>query len=175
MRRTTRVTPALGTILILCITILAGLAAPTKAPARTGLGVLEREVLASVNAQRAARGLAAVRPQADLMSAARAYSRSMAHASFFSHSSAGGVSFGLRLLGHGYRRDGYSSWRVGEDIASARAGSVAATPQGVVLQWMRSAAHRRVILSGAFRDAGVGIHSAGGRRYFTLDLGCRRR
>jgi uncharacterized protein YkwD len=44
-----------------------------------------------------------------------------------------------------------------------------------VLLWMQSAAHRRVILSGAFRDAGIGIHRAGATRYFTLDLGRRRR
>lgn len=175
MRRTTGVTSALSTILILCCTLLAGLAAPAGAPARTSLTVLEREALAGVNAQRSARGLAPVRVQADLMSAARAHSRSMAHGSFFSHDSAGGASFGGRLLSYGYRRDGYSGWRVGENIARARAGSLAATPQGVVLLWMNSAAHRGVILGAAFRDAGIGIHWADGRRYFTLDLGCRRR
>ena len=175
MRRTTGVTSALGMVLILCATILAGLAAPAGASASTSLSVLERGVLAGVNAERAARGLAPVRPQADLMCAARTHSRSMAHRPYFSHYSLGGASFGLRLLGHGYERDGYASWSVGENIASARVGSLAATPQGVVLLWMQSAAHRQVILSGAFRDAGIGIHRAGDRRYFTLDLGCRRR
>jgi hypothetical protein len=32
-----------------------------------------------------------------------------------------------------------------------------------------------VILRADFRDAGIGIHREGGRRYFTLDLGCRHR
>ena len=175
MRQITGITPALVMALIVCITAVAGLAAPAGAQARTGLTVLEREVLAGVNAERAARGLARARPQADLRRAARAHSRSMAHRSFFSHDSSNGASFGLRLLGHGYRRAGYSGWSAGENIASARVGTVAATPQGVVLLWMRSAPHRRVILSGAFRDAGIGIHRAGSRRYFTLDLGRRRR
>jgi len=175
MRRTTGITPALGTILILFLTLLAGLAAPAGAPARTSISGLEGEVLTCVNAQRVAHGLAPVRAQTDLMHAARAHARSMAHQAFFSHDSANGASFGLRLLGHGYVRDGFSGWIVGEDIANARAGTVAATPQGVVLLWMQSAAHRKVILSGAFRDAGIGIHLAGGRLYFTLDLGCRRR
>jgi uncharacterized protein YkwD len=175
MRRTTAVTSALGMILILCVTVLAGLAAPAGASASTSLSVLEREVLAGVNAQRTARGLAPVRPQADLMCAARAHSRSMAHQAYFSHYSLGGAPFGLRLLGHGYERDGFASWSVGENIGSARASTVAATPQRIVLLWMQSAAHRQVILSGAFRDAGIGIHRAGGRRYFTLDLGYRRR
>jgi len=162
-------------ILIVCVTAVGGLAAPAGAQARSGLSTLEREVLARVNTERVKHGMAPVRPQAELMRAAQAHSRSMAHRSYFSHDSSNGASFGLRLLGHGYRRAGYAGWSVGENIASARAGSAAATPQGVVLLWMRSAAHRRVILSGAFRDAGIGIHRAGGRRYFTLDLGCRRR
>jgi uncharacterized protein YkwD len=159
----------------LCVTIAAGLAAPAGAQARAGLSSLEREVLASVNAERVARGLAPMRPQADLACAARAHSRSMAHRAVLSHDSPNGASFGLRLLGHGYRRGGYSAWSVGENIASASAGTVAATPQGIVVLWMRSAAHRRVILNGAFRDAGIGVHRAGGTRYFTLDLGRRRR
>ena len=175
MRHTTGVTSALVMILIACVTVVAGLAAPAGAQALPSLTVLEREVLASVNAERARRGLAPVRPQADLVCAAQAHSRSMALRSFFSHDSLSGASFGLRLLGHGYVRDGYSGWSVGENIASARVGTVAATPQGVVLLWMRSAPHRRVILSGAFRDAGIGIHRAGSRRSFTLDLGRRRR
>ena len=175
MRRTTGFTSALVMALIVCVTAVAGLAAPAGAPARTGLTVLERDVLACVNAERVERGLAPMRPQADLMGAARAHSRSMAQRSFFSHDSSNGASFGLRLLGHGYRRDGYSGWSAGENIASARVGTVAATPQGVVLLWMQSAAHRRVILSGAFRDAGIGIHRASATRYFTLDLGRRRR
>ena len=175
MRRTTGITPALGLILILSVTLLAGLAAPAGAEARTSLTRFEREVLTCVNAERVAHGLAPVKAQVDLMCAARTHARNMAHQAFFSHDSANGASFGLRLLGHGYVRDGYSGWIVGEDIANARAGTVAATPQGVVLLWMDSAAHRKVILSGAFRDAGIGIHVADDTRYFTLDLGCRRR
>jgi uncharacterized protein YkwD len=175
MRHTTGVTSALGMILIVCVALVAGLAAPAGAQARAGLSDLEREVLACVNAERVARGLAIVRPQVDLMCAARAHSCSMAHRTFFSHDSLTGATFGLRLLAHGYERDGFAGWSVGENIASARVGTVAATPRGVVLLWMRSAAHRRVILSAAFRDAGIGIHSAAGTSYFTLDLGRRRR
>ena len=174
MRRTTHFTPVLGLILVLGVTLLAGLAAPAGASASLSLTGLEREVLACVNAERAERGLASVRPQADLMCAAGAHARNMAHQAFFSHDSANGDSFGLRLVGHGYVRDGFAGWSVGENIAAVSVGTVAATPQGVVLLWMQSAAHRKVILSGAFRDAGIGIHRAGDRLYFTLDLGCRR-
>jgi len=162
-------------ILLVALAALVFASLPAAAPASVSLTVLERDVLACVNAERVARGLAPVRPQADLMCAARAHSRSMAHQSYFSHYSAGGVSFGLRLLSYGYERDGFAGWSVGENIASARVGTVAATPQGVVLLWMQSAAHRGVILRSEFRDAGIGVHREGGRRYFTLDLGRRWR
>jgi len=99
----------------------------------------------------------------------------MAHNAFISHDSLTGAPNGLRLVGHDHERDGVAGWSVGENIASARVGTVAATQRGVVLLWMRSAAHRRVIISAAFRDAGIGIHSAAGTSYFTLDLGRRRR
>ena len=162
-------------ILLVALAALMSASLPAAAAASVSLTVLERNVLACVNAERTARGLAPVQPQADLMCAARAHSRSMAHRSYFSHSSLSGASFGLRLLGLGYERAGFAGWSVGENIASARVGTVAATPQGVVHLWMQSAAHRGVILRGDFRDAGIGIHREGGRRYFTLDLGCRRR
>jgi uncharacterized protein YkwD len=175
MQRIAGARQALALILIAGVLTVAGLAAPAGASAVTSLTVLEREVLAAVNAERGVRGLAPVRAQADLTGAARAHALSMAHRAFVSHDSANGRSFSLRLLDHGYARSGFSGWVVGEDIASARAGTVAATPRGVVLLWMRSAPHRRVILGRTFRDAGVGVHGAGGERYFTLDLGHRRR
>jgi uncharacterized protein YkwD len=162
-------------ILILCLGVVAGLAVPAGARAGPRLSAIERDVLRSVNAERAVRGLAPVRPQADLLSAARAHARTMAHLSFVSHDSLNGASFDQRLLSYGYRRAGFSGWGVGENIASAPAGSLAASPQGAVSLWMGSAAHRRVILGSAFRDAGIGIHSDGDMRYFTLDLGVRRR
>ncbi|HEY5387277.1 MAG TPA: CAP domain-containing protein [Thermoleophilia bacterium] len=173
MQRASRVTLALVTILLLFVTVVAGLAAPSGTSALT-LTSLERQVITSVNAQRVAHGQAPVRAHSSLMAAARAQSRDMAHNSFFSHYSLSGASFGSRLVSYGYRRDGYSAWSVGENIASARAGTLAATPQGVVILWMQNAAHRRVVLGAAFRDVGVGVHLAGGRRYFTLDLGYRR-
>ena len=162
-------------ILLVALAALMSASLPAAAAASVSLTVLEHDVLACVNAERVERGLAPVRPQADLMCAARAHSRSMAHRSYFSHSSLSGASFGVRLLGYGYTRDGFAKWSVGENIASARVGSVAATARGVVLLWMQSAAHRGVILRGDFRDAGIGIHREGGKRYFTLDLGRRAR
>jgi uncharacterized protein YkwD len=175
MRRTPGTTSTFVIALIACLITVACLAASANAWATTSLTVLERQILVCVNAERTARGLRSVGPQDDLMAAARAHSRSMAHQSYFSHYSLGGAPCSLRLLSFGYARDGFAAWGVGEDIAYARAGTVAATPQGVVSLWMQSTAHRRVILRADFRDAGIGIHYADGRRYFTLDLGYRRR
>ncbi len=41
-------------------------------------------------------------------------------------------------------------------------------------RWMQSDGHRRVILTAAFRDIGVGTATGGGMRWFTVDFGRRR-
>ena len=38
-----------------------------------------------------------------------------------------------------------------------------ATPAGIVSAWMQSPPHRAIILTGAYRDAGVGVRSRAGR------------
>jgi uncharacterized protein YkwD len=126
-----------------------------------------------INAERARRGLARVKAQSGLARAARSHSCSMAHRSYFSHSSADGTAFAGRLVAYGYSRSGYGRWSAGEDIYWGGAGTVLATARVAVARWMGSSAHRRVILKAGFRDVGVGVHSGGGRTYFTLDMGAR--
>lgn len=157
------------------IVVLAGLTATTDARAGVRLTSVERRVLACVNQERARHGLAAVHAHRALLRAARAHSRSMAHCAFFSHLSPGGATVAERLITYGYAREGCRRWTVGEDIYAGRTGTLYATAEVAVLQWMSSPAHRRVILTARFRDAGVGVHAAGGKRYFTLDLGRRVR
>ena len=59
-----------------------------------------------------------------------------------------------RLRAAGYAGDGYA-WAAGEVLAwgSGRR----ATPAGAVAAWMRSTAHRRVLLARRYRDVGVGV------------------
>ena len=136
----------------------------------------EAKVISLVNKERSKRGLKPVRAKYSLTCAARAHSSEMARRGKLTHTSANGASVGQRLRGHGYTRSGYRYWGVGENIARATKGSLCATPEGVVASWMRSSAHRNVILKSNFRDVGVGIRtSSSGRCYFTLDPGRRIR
>jgi len=140
---------------------------PTKA---------EKTVISLVNAERAEKGLAPVKFNTALTRAARAHSRQMARRGVLTHRSANGDTVARRLIRNGYKRSGYRSWSVGENIARARAGTLFATPNGIVYLWMHSTAHRKVILTAKFRNVGVGIaKSASGQRYFTLDMGRRIR
>ena len=152
-----------------------GLLAPSGAHASVSLTAIERQVLDCVNRERVRHGLARVRAQADLTRAARAHSRDMAHQSYFAHASAAGQTYVQRVIDCGYERTGWSRWTVGENIYSARVGTLLATAQVVVTRWMGSPEHRRVLLASVFRDAGIGVHEAGGTKYFTLDLGRRVR
>jgi uncharacterized protein YkwD len=145
-------------------------AAPESAAKR----VLVRATLCLLNAQRARRGLGAVRLNDDLSTAARGHSRAMVSKRFFSHTSPDGTTFLDRIKATGYL-SGARSWNVGENIAYG-SGSLS-TPRAISRAWMKSPGHRANILSSAFRSIGVGIASGtpvgrdGGT--YTTDFGRR--
>jgi uncharacterized protein YkwD len=160
----------------LLASVLALLLLPGTVQAATRPTTAEKQVIALVNQERAKYGLAPVRFHATLTRAARAHSREMARRGVLTHRSANGATVAQRLIRFGYKRSGFRSWSIGENIARARSGSLLATPTGIVYLWMNSTAHRKVILKGSFRDVGVGIaKSESGMRYFTLDMGRRIR
>jgi uncharacterized protein YkwD len=47
-----------------------------------------------------------------------------------------------------------------------------ASPRAVVRQWMRSAAHRRILL-GRFEHIGVGVSAGSRLAFWTADLGAK--
>jgi uncharacterized protein YkwD len=73
---------------------------------------------------------------------------------FFSHTSPGGSSPQSRIQNAGYM-SGASSWGIAENIrwGSGRLGSAKAA----VAAWMNSPAHRSAMLSGSYRQIGVGV------------------
>ena len=169
MKKTALVLVLLSTAVLLLLLPASSAAAvtPTKA---------EKKVIALVNRERAKNGLAPVKLNPALTRAARAHARQMARRGVLTHRSANGDTVARRLVRHGYKRAGYRSWSVGENVARARTGTLFATPNGTVALWMGSRVHRQVILKAKFRNAGVGIaRSSTGQRYFTLDLGRRIR
>lgn len=148
----------------------------TRAQAAVTPTTTEQQVIKLVNSQRAKKGLVPIRFNASLTRAARAHSRDMASRGVLTHTSANGDSVGRRVIRFGYTASGYSSWSVGENIARAKSGTVAATPEGIVMMWMTSTAHRANILTSKWRDAGVGMATSdNGQRYFTIDFGRRIR
>jgi uncharacterized protein YkwD len=130
-----------------------------------------------VNAQRAARGLAPLKPSRQLRVAAEEHGADMVAHRFFAHVSpfSGAVTDRARRAGYLPRAH---DWTLGEDIAWGE--GELSTPDSIVDAWMNSPPHRRVILDRDFRDVGVGVASgvpveAGAipGATFVLDVGSR--
>ena len=138
------------TILLVSFVLLAvpsaGLAA-TRVSYQAGS---EQQVLLLLNQIRRQHGLGPLAASAPLRSAARGHSADMLVNSYFDHNSPG-EAWDARIS-HYLR-----SALVGETIARGSAST--GSPAGIVSQWMRSAFHRRVILTAGFRLVGIGVAS----------------
>lgn len=146
------------TVAVLAVALASVLAtAPTAAPAqsakverRTGL---EAAVVKELNRVRANAGLKPLRSAPSLRTAARGHSAAMLELGFFSHESADGTAFSERIRRH-YTNRGWRTWSVGEALL-ASAGTTL-EPAAIVEAWLESPPHRAIILSPAWRDAGIG-------------------
>jgi uncharacterized protein YkwD len=123
-----------------------------RADESSGLTALERTVVARINEIRQARGLYGLRVNRRLAAAADFHSRDMGRRGYFAHSSADGTVFWRRIQRF-YASRGFRSWSVGENLLWA-SDTYAAT--FAVRQWMRSPPHRKNILTGAWREIGIG-------------------
>lgn len=122
----------------------------------------ERRAFELVNAERRARGEAALVWDAELTRMARLHSEKMARQNFFSHTGPDGQ--GLRERSRANGITGFKS--LAENLAYNKGFSDAAT--SAVVGWMRSAGHRDNILNEEFTRTGVGVaRSEDGRVYFT--------
>jgi uncharacterized protein YkwD len=109
----------------------------------------ERKVIRLVNQIRARHGLRRLKVSPALAAAAGVHSGDMVARDFFSHSSSDGTSMSTRV--HRYTS---ARW-VGENLAIiTRRHRVSA--RRVVLMWMNSPGHRRVLLARNSRRVGVG-------------------
>lgn len=167
---------------VLCMVALAApLALPGAASATTTLTKLEKQVVTLINKKRAAHGLAPLRVNARLETAARAHSAQMGRRQYFSHDSASGETFTHRVIRYGYTRSGCRYWAAGENIAWGT--GLYATAVATVNAWMKSPMHRTVILTRAFRNIGLGAVTwrsgfegvATPVTFFTMDVGRRVR
>ena len=128
--------------------------------------------LCLLNRVRARHGLPGFRLNAELSHAARRHSRDMVRHRYFAHDSLNGRSPFDRMRATRYVPRN-SSWWLGENIGWG-SGSLA-EPASLVRMWMHSPQHRANILSGHFRDVGIGIAPGapigGGGATYTTDFG----
>jgi uncharacterized protein YkwD len=147
------------------------------APTAANLDQVRAAVICLHNADRAQRGIPALRENRRLNRSARAHSAEMVQDRYFAHASVRGGSFADRIVRAGYTTWG-DDWTLGENLAWGT-GSLG-TPRAVEAAWMRSGAHRSNMLHADFRDVGVGVSLGvpfddGDREgaTFTVDFGVR--
>jgi len=122
-----------------------------------GLSADEALMVDLVNAERAARGLPALRVDLAMVAVARAHSTDMATRDFFSHINPDGL-------------DPFDRMRAAGITFGAAAENIAMYPTTTQAHeaLMASDGHRRNILGAAYRRIGIGIYrDASGQRFFT--------
>jgi uncharacterized protein YkwD len=108
-------------------------------------------VLALVNEERAAEGLAPLQRNAELDAAAAGHAADMRANGFFSHTGSDGSNVGQRASQAGY------DWsRVGENIAWGYP-----TAAAVMDGWMNSEGHRANILNAGYTEIGLAVDGEG--------------
>ncbi|MCX6364643.1 MAG: CAP domain-containing protein [Actinobacteria bacterium] len=165
-------------IMLVALAALLFASVPAAAPASVSLNTYEQQLLKRINHERTERHLAKLRVNAKLVDSARAHSADMGELQYFDHNSPSGETWSERIVNHGYTREGYKTWKAGENIAWGC--GLYSSPVAIVDLWMKSSMHRAVILTKEFRDLGVGAVSCDGYGsvdsmvwFFTLDLGRR--
>jgi uncharacterized protein YkwD len=134
-------------VVVCCLILPARPASAVAAGAR--LDSTERKVIRLVNQIRARHGLRRLKVSPALAKAAGVHSGDMVSRDFFSHASSDGTSMTTRV-----RRYTGARW-VGENLAIVtRRHRVSA--RRVVLMWMNSPGHRKVLLARSSRRIGVG-------------------
>ncbi len=136
-----------------------------------------RALLCLLNATRRAHGLGSLRGNQKLLRAAERHSHSMVQQHFFAHVEPSGSSMLRRILSAGYL-SGTHGFTIGENLGFGMGAT--SSPRSMMRAWMNSAPHRANILTGGFREIGLGVvpgiprrGGAGGGTY-TTDFGVRR-
>jgi uncharacterized protein YkwD len=142
--------------IVFCAVLAAGLAITLPVSTAAGQRVqrdtgLEQALVDEMNEVRVRHGLRRLAMSSELRAAAVAHTRSMAETGLFQHDSTNGSPFHQRVLRY-YDTRGHA-WTVGENLAY---GSAPLSAEAAVKGWLRSPAHRRNLLSPAWRELGVG-------------------
>src|SRR3954454_20797627 len=145
----------------------AGCPGAGAAAASTSPGKLRAAVICLVNKRRAEHGVGALRVERHIQKPAGRHARDMQRNHFFDHQRPGGPDLSTRL-----HRAGWHGHAWGEAIAYGCGPS--RTPRGAVRMWMNSPPHRELMLSGTYRQGGVGVTNGapcGAGAMWVLDVG----
>jgi uncharacterized protein YkwD len=153
-------------VAVLASVAVMGSLPPLPAAAKACAGPAKRATLCLLNGERAAAGLRALRLDSRLSRAAEAHSADMVARHYFDHVSPSGEQLAQRVERTGWMRR-RPHWALGETLGWGT-GSLG-TPEAMVRAWMRSPAHRRIVLRPGFRRVGIGI--AGGTPFGTPSEG----
>lgn len=142
------------------------------------VGHSRKAILCLLNQERHHYHLSALHRDKRLQRAAQKHNNFMQNHHCFDHECSGEGTLDGRLRSVGYLISGLSRWSYGENIGWGE--GRLATPRSMVKAWMNSSGHRANILSGAFKDIGIGytkgtISSQGANgAVFTTDFGLRQ-
>ncbi len=111
-------------------------------------------VVCLVNEVRDSAGVRQVGSDERLERAAQRHSGAMDSGNFFSHNSPNGASPLTRIRSTGYLA-GASNWGIGENLRWGSGGQ--GSPRVAITSWMQSPPHRSIMLSGRYREVGIGV------------------
>ena len=135
----------------------AGCPGESLRPTGADEGAVDRATLCLVNAVRAGRGLHALRANAALGKVASSQVSSMIRWDYFADVRPTGQT-PLSLVGVTRYPAHTAGFAVGQNIAWGTGDF--ASPAHIVAEWMASPPHRAIILTGAYRDAGIAVDPA---------------
>jgi uncharacterized protein YkwD len=126
-------------------------------PTFADTAIVERATLCLIEQVRAAYHLQPLRSNHELRAVAGKQATNMVSHDYFSDNSPSGQTAGTLIAALPYGAHA-SRLATGQNLGWGTRS--AATPAGIVTAWMHSRPHREVILTGAFRDVGVGVSPA---------------
>jgi uncharacterized protein YkwD len=128
-------------------------------PNRASAAIVDAATTCLMNELRIAQGIRPLRPNRALAGVAAGQASDMVRGDYFGDQSISGQSPMARIMATSYTAHAASfnvlaaqniGWGTGPN----------ATPAGIVRAWMASPPHRQIILTGAYRDVGVGVAPA---------------
>ena len=149
---TTLLVAALSALLVPSPAVAAACRGAAVEAGAQGAASAEAAVACEINRERRHQGLAALDRHGALARAGADHAADMVRRGYFSHVGPGGQTLAARLRAAGYAAG--RNWAAGEVLAWGT--GERSTPAAVVAAWMRSPAHRRVLLGSRYRDVGVG-------------------